>query len=451
MTQAIKGSGGTKATEKQSADALLKIRQARSYLMLNHPFFSVLALSLEFEETTRCDTMATDGRKIYYNVAFVLELSVKSIASVIAHECLHVALGHHLRRGNRDAYWWNVAADYCINGPLIESGLFELPDGGLYDEKYTKMSAEQVYADVVKTEEAEEEEGEGDGEDQGEGDSQEGEGEGEGEPQEGEGEGEGDGEGEEGGKPSKTARPNPCGEVWDGAKDDGSALDADEIVKQEREIAARVFEAHAQEKASGKGAEGAFRGILEDKAADEVPWNQILHMHMQELIAHDTSFATPNRRFIHTGTYLPGIVKRPNGTMVFAVDTSGSLGQEELNIICGNVNQICDELQPLEVIIIYCDYSVNHVEKFEYGEEIVMKPYGGGGTRFHPSFNWLEREGITPDVCVYFTDGWGSIYEEDLDGGIPDYPVIWATTGRAPRWNGEDDEVFGEVIEIGRI
>lgn len=451
MTQAIKGSGGTKATEKQSADALLKIRQARSYLMLNHPFFSVLALSLEFEETTRCDTMATDGRKIYYNVAFVLELSVKSIASVIAHECLHVALGHHLRRGNRDAYWWNVAADYCINGPLIESGLFELPDGGLYDEKYTKMSAEQVYADVVKTEEAEEEEGEGDGEDQGEGDSQEGEGEGEGEPQEGEGEGEGDGEGEEGGKPSKTARPNPCGEVWDGTKDDGSALDADEIVKQEREIAARVFEAHAQEKASGKGAEGAFRGILEDKAADEVPWNQILHMHMQELIAHDTSFATPNRRFIHTGTYLPGIVKRPNGTMVFAVDTSGSLGQEELNIICGNVNQICDELQPLEVIIIYCDYSVNHVEKFEYGEEIVMKPYGGGGTRFHPSFNWLEREGITPDVCVYFTDGWGSIYEEDLDGGIPDYPVIWATTGRAPRWNGEDDEVFGEVIEIGRI
>ena len=222
-------------------------------------------------------------------------------------------------------------------------------------------------------------------------------------------------------------------------------------MKQEREIAARVFEAHAQEKASGKGAEGAFRGILEDKAADEVPWNQILHMHMQELIAHDTSFATPNRRFIHTGTYLPGIVKRPNGTMVFAGDTSGSLGQEELNIICGNVNQICDELQPLEVIIIYCDYSVNHVEKFEYGEEIVMKPYGGGGTRFHPSFNWLEREGITPDVCVYFTDGWGSIYEEDLDGGIPDYPVIWATTGRAPRWNGEDDEVFGEVIEIGRI
>ena len=440
MTQEIKGSGGAKATEKQSADALLKIRQARSYLMLHHPFFSVLALSLAFEETTRCDTMATDGRKIYYNVAFVLELSIKSIASVIAHECLHVALGHHLRRGSRDAYWWNVAADYCINGPLIESGLFELPDGGLYDEKYTKMSAEQVYADVVKTEEAEEEEGEGDGEDQGEGDSQEGEGE-----------GEGDGEGEEGGKPPKTARPNPCGEVWDGTKDDGSALDADEIVKQEREIAARVFEAHAQEKASGKGAEGAFRGILEDKAADEVPWNQILHMHMQELIAHDTSFATPNRRFIHTGMYLPGIVKRPNGTMVFAVDTSGSLGQEELNIICGNVNQICDEMQPLEVIIIYCDYSINHTETFEHGEEIVMKPYGGGGTQFHPSFNWLEREGITPDVLVYFTDGWGSIYEDELDGGIPNYPVIWATTGRAPRWKGEGDEVFGEVIEIGRI
>ena len=441
MTQEIKRSGGAKATEKQSADALLKIRQARSYLMLNHPFFSVLALSLAFEETTRCDTMATDGRKIYYNVAFVLELSVKSIASVIAHECLHCALGHHLRRGIRDAYWWNVAADYCINGPLIESGLFDLPDGGLYDKKYTKMSAEQVYADVVKTEEAKEEDK---GEGEGEGESQEGEGEGDGEPQEGDGEGEGSG------KPSKTTRPNPCGEVWDGTKNDGSPLDQDEIVKQEREIAARVFEAHAQEKASGKGAEGAFRGILEDKAADEIPWGQVLSMHMQELVAYDTSFSTPNRRFVHAGMYLPGTVKRPNGVLAFAIDTSGSLGQEELNIICGNVNQICDEIQPLEVIIIYCDYSINKTETFEYGEEIILKAYGGGGTQFHPSFNWLEREDITPDVLVYFTDGYARISEEDLDGGIPSYPVIWATTGRAPYWRGEG-EVFGEVIEIGRI
>ena len=40
-----------------------------------------------------------------------------------AHEMLHAALRHGDRVGGRDAYLWNVAADYVINGWLIEMGV----------------------------------------------------------------------------------------------------------------------------------------------------------------------------------------------------------------------------------------------------------------------------------------------------------------------------------------
>ena len=140
MTQLAGNVSVATATDKEKSDALLKLQQGRAYLMVHHPFFSVLVLSLKLIQSALTETMATDGRNIYYCPSFVLELTVRQIASVLAHEGLHVALCHHLRRGNRDPYWWNVAADYAINYTLIASGLYDLPDA-LFDEKYKGQSA----------------------------------------------------------------------------------------------------------------------------------------------------------------------------------------------------------------------------------------------------------------------------------------------------------------------
>ncbi|GAB2963928.1 hypothetical protein ACFMQL_22675 [Nonomuraea fastidiosa] len=64
---------------------------------------------------------------------------------VLAHEMLHAALRHGERAGMRDAYLWNVACDYVINGWLVEMGVGEMPEGLLYDQSLTGMSAEAVY------------------------------------------------------------------------------------------------------------------------------------------------------------------------------------------------------------------------------------------------------------------------------------------------------------------
>jgi len=64
--------------------------------------------------------MATDGRAVWFNPEWCEAHGVEKTMGVIAHEVLHVVNRHHLRRGERDAELWNVAADLLINRLLEE-------------------------------------------------------------------------------------------------------------------------------------------------------------------------------------------------------------------------------------------------------------------------------------------------------------------------------------------
>jgi len=78
------------------------IAKARTHLMLRQPFFGSIALSLTMEETDEIPSMATDGKSIKYNPKFVQMHKIEEIEGVIAHEAMHVALKHMLRRGDFD-------------------------------------------------------------------------------------------------------------------------------------------------------------------------------------------------------------------------------------------------------------------------------------------------------------------------------------------------------------
>ncbi|KIQ62722.1 hypothetical protein TR51_27575 [Kitasatospora griseola] len=69
---------------------------------------------------------------------------------ILAHEMLHAALRHGDRAGGRDPYLFNVAADYVINGWLVEMGVGEMPEGLLHDPELKGLSAEEVYDRIVR-------------------------------------------------------------------------------------------------------------------------------------------------------------------------------------------------------------------------------------------------------------------------------------------------------------
>ena len=120
-----------------------KVIKARAALVLDEPFFGSLVLRLKLKEDPSCKTMWVDGSTLGFNSTFVDSLSIEKLKGCLCHEVLHLALSHHTRRGNRTRTKWNVAGDYAINGMIKDK--FSLPDGCLFDPKFTGLSTEAIY------------------------------------------------------------------------------------------------------------------------------------------------------------------------------------------------------------------------------------------------------------------------------------------------------------------
>jgi len=71
--------------------------------------------------------MATDGRRLVYNEAFVDEHTQLEVSWCVLHEAGHIFLGHHVRgEGRRDHMRWNEAADLALNSLLQGEPVFVL-------------------------------------------------------------------------------------------------------------------------------------------------------------------------------------------------------------------------------------------------------------------------------------------------------------------------------------
>lgn len=406
---------------RHETPAELHIQKARTALLLDHPFFGSLLFRLKGRECRSIPTMATDGVSLYYNPEFVDTLNLATLAGVLAHEVLHPALHHHVRRSGRDPRRWNEACDYAINPLLLDAG-FSLPEGVLVDNRFREMSAEQIYNQLETG--AGQQSGEEDG-----ANSSAGCGTGDAPPA----------ESEPGTEPASESD-GPSAPVTDGGI--GQVLDAplpDEetpsIEEQAREWSVAVNQAVTLAKQAGKVPAGIGR-TLEGAAEAAVDWRELLRRLWSETTPADYSWMRPNRRHIWAGLYLPGVIREGAGEIAIAVDCSGSVSGRQLQLFEAEVRSILESQRPQRVYVLYFDATVQRVEIYEAGQGVNLNPAGGGGTEFGPCFDWLDERGIRPQTLVFLTDLWGT-----FPTAAPSYPVLWASTGRrqAP---------FGEVIPL---
>lgn len=384
-------------------DILDKIIAARASLILDQPFFGTLALRLEPTEDLACSTFWTDGKSLGYNPAFAESLSPQELIGVICHEVLHAANGHPWRRGGRGKEKFNAAADYSINPLIIEAGM-RLPGDPLIDKAYEGMSAEEIYARLPDQPRSK-----GNG-----GSSQKDAGSGSNRNKT-------DGDGGEG-------RPDyGCGEVRDAQGDDKDV--------QEAEWQVATFQAVQAAKAQGKLPAGLER-LVNEMRKPRIDWRAALRRFVQQCARNDYSWAQPNRRYVASGLYLPTLRSERMPPLVIAVDTSVSIGQQEMDDFAAEASAIMEECSPETIYVVYCDARVQKVGQFEAGEPIKLEPKGGGGTDFSPVFAWIGKGSIEPACLIYLTDLMGSFPSEP-----PDYPVLWVTTTdlAAP---------FGETIKL---
>ncbi len=389
-----------------------RIRKARTALLLDHPFFGSLLFRLKGKESRSIATMATDGVSLFYNPEFVATLNTATLAGVLAHEVMHPALHHHVRRSGRNPRRWNEACDYAINPLLLNDGL-RLPEGVLVDARFRGMSAEQIYNLLdAGTEEA----SEPDGENQETGTVN------------------GDRLGTAGNsdEPSAPISDGGVGQVLD-APLSGENTPVPEEQAREWSIAASQATTLAVQ--AGKVPSGLAR-TLEGAAKASLDWREILRRLWSETTPADYSWTRPNRRHIWTGLYLPGVTREGVGEIAIAIDCSGSVNPRQLSLFEAEVRSILEGQRPERVHVLYFDSVVHRVDTYRAGERVDLTPLGGGGTDFGPCFAWLDEHGIMPQALVFLTDLYGN-----FPASAPSYPVLWASTGNQPA-------PFGQVIPM---
>lgn len=364
-----------------------RLAKAKTNLILSHPFVGTVALGMPMVLDASVPTACTNGKEVRFNPDFLDTLSDDQVTFLVAHECFHPMLEHTYRMKGRDPQRWNKAADYVINQLLVDERIGRFIDGGCLDRALYdagKGSSDGIYALLPEDD------------------------------------GKGNGGGAPGGIGSDLREP------------EGSPA---EQAQEQAEWQVRVAQAAQAAKMMGKLSEGMQR-LVSEVLSPKVAWADVLRRFMQRAKTNTRSWARPNRRFLAQGLYLPSVSGESLGEILVAVDCSGSISKRVVDEFAAEIRAIHEDTQPRALHVVYFDAKVSHYEHYAPGDDLDIKPHGGGGTRFSPIFQYVADKGIQPVACVVLTD----LYCNDF-GLAPDYPVLWVSTGstRAP---------WGEVVKL---
>ena len=372
-----------------------RLSAAQLRLRVKHPFFASLALFAQVRVTERVDTAATDGRDIYFNPVFLESLSTNEVDGVLLHEVLHAALLHVTRRGARDPLRWNYAADIVVNAMVIEQNL-DLPPGAVQLPKWADRSVEEVYDLLQK------------------------------------------------GNRKTPARllvdlrgdlasgNGAAGEM--GALEESRAQELRAHWRQARQQAHVIARQIAQMQGLGSGGTGREWDMID---TPQIDWRAELWRY---LVQTPVDFSGYDRRFVYRGLY----VDQMEGEMLnfwVAIDTSGSIGDEELNTFLAELLGILRAYPHIRCQLYYADTDLYGPHELS-GDQPIPGPKGGGGTSFVPFFKALEGcpHADLPYVCVYLTDGYGDFPEVE-----PEVPTLWLVT---PGGLLSEEFPFGKVVQL---
>ena len=130
--------------------------QARDWFLSSYPLLGALASSFTIVDDR--DTVRRMGipvaavncqlRELY--ITPECRLYLEGWKFILAHEFLHAALRHDVRRQDRDPVLWNVACDFVVNDWLLEMNVGAMPDFALHDPVFRGLSVEGVYDQVCQ-------------------------------------------------------------------------------------------------------------------------------------------------------------------------------------------------------------------------------------------------------------------------------------------------------------
>lgn len=130
----------------------------------------------------------------------------------------------------------------------------------------------------------------------------------------------------------------------------------------------------------------------------------------------------------------------PKCKLLVAIDTSGSVNDDELKEFFGEIKNI-HKTKRTEIHVVECDTQIGN--KYEYKGEMPEVISGRGGTDFNAPIQYANEE-LKPDAIIYFTDGYAPNPE------VPNrIPILWLISSDGLEEN-DWDSLEGRKVKMAK-
>jgi predicted metal-dependent peptidase len=384
------------------------LSKASKDLMLKEPYYGIFLIMLNKVWNNRVPTAGVSKNGINYqltiNEDFWSGLSELQMLGLLKHELLHIAFGHLTTYFKfSDKRLANVAMDMEINQYIEASWL---PEGGINIDDYAELNLERkagsrYYYDQLKQLQDKKNK-----------------------------------DGTCGNEPMDQLLDN----IESGNIPDHSTWDEFENLTEaeqkliEKQLQKLLSDAKEQTLKKRGNVPGEIEGVIvvEEIVAPKFDWRGFI----RRFTGVSTKVFTKkirrkeNRRFSDN----PGLKVKMRQHMLLAIDTSGSVSDDELREFMSEIYHIykCG----VDITVVQCDTMIKSIEP--YTGKFEMAVQGRGGTEFDPVLEYFNANLKKYTSLVYFTDGecWTHVR--------PKGNVLWVLSERSSM----NDSLPGKVIKL---
>ena len=280
-----------------------RLKKAHVALM-KHPetaLYSGIMMMGDSTVVDDCPTAYTDGVNKRYGRAFLEKLTDEEIRGLVLHENLHIAL-KHIQRFKKEfddnPRFVNMSADYVVNDViknLSDRSIAHLPEGGLYDPKYHNWSVREVMNDL---------------------------------------------------KDQQKQGKEPQGGSMDEHDFEGSPTDGEGKPmsdKEQKELSGKIDKALREGSILAGRLGGNVPRHITKLLEPTIDWKDVLRDFIMSSMkgTDEYTWRKYNKRLVANDIYMPSMEDEAVGELTIAIDTSGSIGETELNAFSSELVSIC--------------------------------------------------------------------------------------------------------------
>ncbi len=354
---------------KKKSNIYQSIDETVLTLVFQEPFYGHILQSISrgFSKSIKTAAVSINNNiiKLIINEDYFRnELNENERVAVIKHEVLHLVFKHLFRnkKYQNKRYLYNVAADLVVNQYI---GKWKLPDNAVTLDKFPDLQLEgheslEYYIEELSNIESNQ---------------------------------------------IEIILENlfyDSHSFWDD-NDEHSGFDTEITSCKIDRIIVDSFDKASNQSSFGNLPNDVIQQILKIKLSyrTNIDWRRSLRLFSQNSIRSNVklTYKRTSKRF----NIRPGIKINKSNKLLLAIDTSGSISEEELMVFFSEIQKIYNA--GAEIDILECDAKVQ--EFYKFNGKIPNSVNGRGGTDFDPVFQFLNESKLNYDGCIYLTDGYG--------------------------------------------